>query len=317
MRDLSLCVRDFESGSQRLEATEPRFQQITELAQAEKYKEAADAVEALLAENLYEVRLLGYYLFAVLHEEGLPRLPAILETLVALIRRNWEGLPKGDKRAVLLNKSVTWLFRTLLDTLTYHQTKKDERWQGWWKASTEPQSALALKKAQELQELLPETVYRTGAQALAKLVPWLRELREQILANMPQDPPPAPPSSAPQQPEPPAQPEEPSPFLKLGQPVQLIGSAHLVELCNKLKAFEMLIERQQFEKAALVSDDILVTLEGFDPRRFFPELFSSFGALLNKHVKHIQEHWERKDSTEWKTLSQFYQVDLERFVRSE
>ena len=93
MRDLSLCVRSFESGSQRLEATEPRFQQITELAQGGQYTEAANAVEALLAENLFEVRLLGYYLFAVLHEEGLPRLPEILETLVArsLLRRTRDG----------------------------------------------------------------------------------------------------------------------------------------------------------------------------------------------------------------------------------
>lgn len=314
MRDLSLCVRSFEPGSQRLEAHDPRFQQITELAQGGKYTEAADAVEGLLAENLYEVRLLGYYLFAVLHEEGLPRLAVILETLAELIRRNWEGLPARDKRAMLLNKSITWLFQTLLDTLNYHQSKKDERWQGWWKASTEAQVSAAMGKAQELQELLPEPRYRSGSEALAKLLPWLRELREQIIANMPQDPPP-PPQAAPEAPASPAEPEGPSPFLKLGQPVQLMGSAHLVELCNKLKAFELLIDRQEFQKAALVSDDILSTLEGFDPRRFFPDLFASFGALLNKHVRDIQEHWESKNSTEWKTLAQFYQVDLERFVK--
>jgi len=314
MRDLSLCVRSFDAGSQRLEAHDPRFQQITELAQGSKYTEAADAVEGLLVENLYEVRLLGYYLFAVLHEEGLPRLAAILEALAELIRRNWEGLPARDKRAVLLNKSVTWLFQTLLDTLNYHQSKKDERWQGWWKASTEAQVTAAIGKVQELLELLPEPRYRSGSEALAKLLPWLRELREQIIANLPQDPP-VPPQAAPQDPTKPAEPEEPSPFLKLGQPVQLMGSAHLVELCNKLKAFELLIERKEFQKAALVSDDILSTLEGFDPRRFFPDLFASFGGLLNRHVKDIQEHWESKNSTEWKALAQFYQVDLERFVK--
>jgi hypothetical protein len=317
MRDLSLCVRSFETDGQRLEATDPRFQQITELAQGGKYSEAADAVEGLLSEKLFEVRLLGYYLFAVLHEEGLPRLAAILETLAALIRRNWEGLPARDKRAVLLNKSVRWLFQTVLDTLNYHQSKKDERWLGWWKASTEAQVTSAMQKAQELLALLPEPTYRSGAEALAKLLPWLRELRAQIVANLPQDPPALPAQGAPQVPASPAEPDGPSPFLKLGQPVQLLGSAHLVELCNKLKAFELLIERQEFQKAALVSDDILSTLESFDPRRFFPELFATFGGLLNKHVKNIQEHWESKDSTEWKTLAQFYQVDLERFVRPE
>lgn len=316
MRDLSLCVRPFETGSQRLEAHDPRFQQITELAEGGKYSEAADAVEALLRENLYEVRLLGYYFFAVLHEEGLPRLGAILETLTALIRGNWEGLSARDKRTVLLNKSVTWLFQKLFDTLSYHQSKKDERWQGWWKASTEAQAAAAIQKAQELQALLPEVGYRKSAEALGKLQSWMRELHAQLVANMPQDPP-VPPAAENPEPGPAAEPEGPSPFLKLGQPVQLMGSAHLVELCNKLKAFELLIARAEFQKAALVSDDILATLERFDPRRFFPDLFSSFGALLNKHVKDIRQHWEDKDSTEWKTLSQFYQVDLERFVKPE
>ncbi|HEX8698576.1 MAG TPA: type VI secretion system protein IglI family protein [Myxococcaceae bacterium] len=317
MRDLSLCVRSFETDCLRIEAHDPRFQQITELAQGGKYTEAADAVEALLSENLFEVRLLGYYLFAVLHEEGLPRLPAILETLGALIQRNWEGLPAKDKRAGLLNKSVTWLFQTIFDTLSYHQSKKDERWQGWWKVLKEPEVSAALRNVQQLMELLPAPPYRSGSEALAKLVPWLRELREQVVANMPQDPPAPATKQEPLAPAPPAEPEGPSPFLKLGQPLQLVGSAHLVELCNKLKAFELLIEREEFQKAALVSDDILSTLEGFDPRRYFPDLFSSFGALLNKHVRSIQGHWEGKESTEWKALAQFYQVDLERFVKAE
>ncbi|MFY0567104.1 type VI secretion system protein IglI family protein [Archangium lansingense] len=317
MRDLSLCVRPFETDSQRLEAHDPRFQRVTELAQGGKYTEAADAVEGLLAENLFEVRLLGYFLFAVLHEEGLPRLGAILEALAELIRSNWEGLPARDKRTVLLNKSVTWLFQTLFDTLSYHQAKKDERWQGWWKASTVAQAAAAIQKAQELHALLSVPGYRSGSEALAKLLPWLRDLHAQLVANMPQDPPALPPQQEKQEPEPPAEPEGPSPFLKLGQPVQLMGSAHLVDLCNKLKAFELLIERKEFQKAALVSDDILATLEGFDPRRFFPDLFASFGALLNKHVRDVQEHWESKNSREWKALAQFYQVDLERFVRPE
>ncbi|OJH40285.1 type VI secretion system protein IglI family protein [Cystobacter ferrugineus] len=317
MRDLSLCLRSFED-CERLEAHDPRFQHIVELAQEGRYTAAADAVEVLLAEDVFEVRLLGYYFLAVFHEEGMARLPEVLETLAALVQRNWEGLPLGDKRAVLLNKSVTWLFQTLFDTLSYHQSHKDERWQGWWKDSTEARLSAAMKAVRELLGLLPESVYRSGSEALAKLVPWLRELREQVIANQPQEPPPPPPKeAAPEAPASPAPRDEPSLFLKLGQPVQLVGSAHLVELCNKLKAFELLIQREEFQKAALVSDDILSTLEGFDPRRFFPELFSTFGALLNKHVRHIQDHWEGKDSTEWKTLSQFYQVDLERFVKSE
>jgi hypothetical protein len=317
MRDLGLCLRPFETGGQPLESHDARFLNITDLAQRGKFSEVADAVAELLAEEVYEVRLLGYYLFAVFHEEGMARLPEVFEVLAMLTRRMEEGLPEGDKQLKLLNKSLTWFLQTLLDTLRYHQSKTDARWAGWLKDGTESQATEAIERAEELLELLAAPTYASGAQKLALLVTWLREFKAQRPVPPPEKAAAVSPAKedAAKAPAPAPAPESPSPFLHVGQTMQLRGSAHLVELCNKLKAFEMLIERKDFQKAALVSDDILGTLEGFDPRRYFPELFASFGGLLNKHVRDIQEHWENKDSTEWKTLSQFYQVDLENFVK--
>jgi len=317
MRNLSLCLRPVETESQHLAAHDARFLHITDLAQGGKFTEVADAVENLLSEDAYEVRLLGYYLYAVFHEEGMARLPDVLDTLAVLIQKLGGSLPAGDKQLKLLNKGVTWFSQQLMDTLRYHQAKKDERWAGWLKDATGARVRQTGAKAQQVYELLSDPVYRSAAEVSQNLMPWLREFEKQ-LAELPQ---PAAAQAAPQQapakakaPEPTPE-EEASPFVRVGQVMQLRGSAHLVDLCNKLKAFEMLIERQDFQKAALVSDDILATLEGFDPRRYFPEIFASFGGLLNKHVREIQEYWENKDSVEWKTLAQFYQVDLEGFVR--
>lgn len=318
MRDLSLCLRPVETGSQHLAAHDPRFLHITDLAQGGKFTEVANAVEKLLAEDAYEVRLLGYYLYAVFHEEGLPRLPQVLETLAGLIRSMAESLPATDKRLKLLNKSVTWFTQQLLDALRYHQAKKDGRWTGWLAEVSTAQARGTLAKAEALMGLLSEPTYRTGATGIASLATWLRDFEKQLATIPPPEPPKAAAPAEAQKakaPPPEAPAEEPSPFVQVGQVMQLRGSAHLVELCNKLKAFEMLVEREDFQKAALVSDDILATLEGFDPRRYFPELFASFGGLLNRHVREIQEHWENKESAEWKTLAQFYQVDLEGFVR--
>lgn len=315
MRDLSLCLRPVETGGQRIDATDARFLHITDLAQGGKFTEVADAVSELLAENVQEVRLTGYYLYAVIHEEGLVRLPEVLQTQAKLIQTMVESLPPADKQLKLLNKSVTWFTQQLLDTLRYHQAKKDARWTGWLAEVTVPKARETTALAEQLQGLLSAPAYRTGAEGLANVATWLRDFEKQLAAlPVPEAPKPAAPPEAAKAPPPPP-PEEPSPFIQVGQLMQLRGSAHLVDLCNKLKAFEMLIERKDFQKAALVSDDILGTLEGFDPRRYFPELFASFGGLLNKHVRDIQEHWENKDSTEWKMLAQFYQVDLEGFVK--
>jgi len=314
MRDLKLIPPQFAPPMERLAPSDARFLNIADLAQGGSYTEAADAVAALLADNLYEVRLLSFYLFAAVHEDGLTRLPEVIGTQAALIRQNWAALPPEDKQAALVNKGVVWLFRTLLDVLAYHQTKKDDRWQGWLGELTEAHVTQSLQKAEELLTLLPEPTYHSSAELVTRLVQWLRELLPVLAAARVPPAQAEPLRGAPQAPPPQALQDASSTFLRLGQLVQLRGSAHFVELCNKLKAFELLVQERDYEKAALVSDDILATLDGFDPRRYFPELFATFGALLHKHVQEIQPHWERKDSPEWKTLSQFYQVDLESFV---
>ncbi|XXF80710.1 type VI secretion system protein IglI family protein [Myxococcaceae bacterium GXIMD 01537] len=313
MRDLSLLGRDFEKSGERIEATDPRFQEVTDFVEVGKYTEAADAVGALLAENLYDVRLLGFYAYGAFHEQGPAGLPDIFDALAAMLRGNWETLPATDKRVVLANKSVLWMSQTMLNTLKYHQTKKDERWAGWLKSLTEARAQAGADRGRELLNHMPDPGYNASAEALAQVLQWLREQRDflkaEALAQKAREEEKARAAAAP-----PAPAAAASAFVLLGQAVQLRGSAQFVELTNKLKAFELLVARKDFQKAALVSDDILAALEDFDPRRYFPELFSNFGALLNQHVQDIQAHWERKDSTEWKMLSQFYQVDLESFV---
>ncbi|RKG90955.1 hypothetical protein D7W82_01915 [Corallococcus sp. CA049B] len=318
MRDLSLCLRPVEGGSlERLESHDARFLTVADLVQRESYAEAADAIEALDGEGVYEVRLSAYYLFAALREDGLVRLPEVLEVLVALARAAAEEAARGEgkdksKPAVLLNKALTWLFQTLLSALKYHHGKKDAGWEAWTQGFTDGKRKDALRGIQTLQGALEGSAFRNGSQGLAGLGQWLKETQERAAAPAPAPEPAKPAAPAKGRAAKAAAP--PPSFPRTTGPLQLRGSAHLLELCDKLKAFEVLVERGDFQKAALVSDDVLRTLEDFDPRRYLPELFSSFGALLNRHVGDIQEHWERKDSMEWRTLSQFYQVDLGAFV---
>lgn len=314
MRDLSPWRRQFEPECTRLEAHDERFQDTVELAQNGEYTKAANAVEALLAEHLYDVRLLGYPLFAAIHEDGLARLPEVLGTLAECIRLNWRDLPPKDPQALLLDKGLTWLIRTLVETLAYHQTRQDERWSDWMEGFSAEKADEVSRHARELLGLLAAPMYQSSGEQLGRMGQWAQELKGKLaLAQVPKETPaPGGPPAPAQAPRAPA--ASASTFLRMGQEVTIHGSAHFVELCNKLKAFELLVQRQDFEKAALVSDDILATLDGFDPRRYFPEFFATFGALLNKHVQEIQPHWERKETVEWKTLTQFYQVDLESFV---
>ena len=179
MRDLYLCLRLLEGTAARLETHDERFLRITDLAQEGAYAKAADAVEALASEGLHEVRLSSYYLYAALQEEGLSRLPDVLDTVAALVRGALAA--PEDRQALLLNKGLTWLFQTLVGTLRYHQGKNQGRedtaaWEGWLKGFTEARCREATLLVQALLGLMEGKVFGSAAQALSLFAQWLQEL---------------------------------------------------------------------------------------------------------------------------------------------
>lgn len=312
MRDLSFCQRPLSPASRGIEAHDPRFLQIVDLAQRSQFQAAADRIDALHAEETYDARLAGYFLYAAFEEGGGARLAELFEALQALLTKSWEPLLPPAKAPAHLNRSASWFLQTLLHAVEYHRANKGPTWEGWVKGLTPEGLDGAIDRAQALAQALPEPAFHQTIELLGRTLRWLRELQGSLAAR-PTEAQPETPSAA----SPAATPEArvgDGTFTTLGQPLQLRGSARLVELLNKLKAFELLVEKRAFQRAALVGDDVLTALDSFDPRDYFPELFASFGALLNQHVGEITPHWQQKDSVEWKALAQFYQVDLEHFV---
>lgn len=314
MRDLSFCHRPFDPAARGIPSHEPRFLQIADLAQRAQYAEAADAIEALHQEQLFDARLWGYYLYRAFEEDGCARLGELFEAIQALTTRDWgEVLPK-EKAPVQLNRSVSWLFQTLLAAVQYHQTSKDSTWERWIRGLDEAGMERAIAGAEALLKGLPEPAFHQSIELLSRVLRWMRELaaqlRAQAAAAEKADSKRSETMSA-------TQDESPAPETgpAAGQTLQLRGSPKLWELLGKLKAFEALVEKRAFPRAALVGDDIIATIEAFDPRDYFPELFARFGALFHAHVQEISPHWQSKDSMDWKAMAQFYQVDLDRFVK--
>jgi hypothetical protein len=101
-----------------------------------------------------------------------------------------------------------------------------------------------------------------------------------------------------------------------GDTLQLPISYPFVELVRKLQAFELLVQGNQFRKAALVADDIHQILTAFDPRNYFPSVFSGFSASFSENFDALEKHAEERGTPRWQALGQFYKTDLERFVKS-
>ena len=88
------------------------------------------------------------------------------------------------------------------------------------------------------------------------------------------------------------------------------------ELVQKLAAFQRLVDKRDILKASVVADDIMRTIDHFDPRTYFPDMFGDFSEKFSENIEVLSSFWGDRDSTAWKAMVQFYRVDLRRFVGS-
>jgi len=73
------------------------------------------------------------------------------------------------------------------------------------------------------------------------------------------------------------------------------------------------IEKEEFPKAAIVADDIKQIVADFDPRIYFPKMFSRYSLLLALNIGELNASEEHKGSLEWQTMQDLYRVDLDSF----
>ena len=100
-------------------------------------------------------------------------------------------------------------------------------------------------------------------------------------------------------------------------PVPVVeGSRHLQELIDKIDAFEVLVESESFEKAAVIAADVNELIEQFDPRRYLPKLFGLYYNKLSAAIEELEPHLDDRDSLKWQSMDQHYRVDLASFLES-
>lgn len=314
MRDLAFLTQPHEpTESPGLDSTDEQLASISELVDEGEYAKAADRVEDLVRQEVYDVRLLVFLFYAAFLEEGLGKLAGALEGFATFLEHSRDALGPADKKEAQIARSLRWLLEHAADAAVYEEQKGTPRWKAMSK-ELDPDLSDRLQAAMRaVIELGGAKTESATTESKARLTRWLRDTaarreivedeEEPAMSGSDEQAPDAPAAEAPRHPE----------VKGAEQTAQVQGSTKLVELLRKLEAFERLVGRRSFEKAALVSDDVLGLIENFDPREYFPDLFSEFGALLSSHVEEITPHWEHKDSVRWRMLEQFYKVDLGRF----
>jgi hypothetical protein len=309
-RDIEILCRVLPPPERWLDAVDPRLGVLGDLVEHGKADEGADVAEEVLAAGLYDIRPITVVLYASFLEDGLERLPKIFEVVERTVGENFNAIGPVQRRKSFFDKRISWLFETVADQLAYEERSGGDRWRAWSEGVALERLQVAAATASTLATNLAAGGYEVAPRALGRVATFL-QARSEALSSL-EEPAPAP-AASPAAPAPAA-----APFPSDGDNgrVSIAVSHEFLELCRRLKAFEVLVQKGRHDKAAIVAADLQRTIGDFDPRKYFPEMFAEFAALFSKDVEVLSRHFEQRDSAAWNALDQFYRVDLKAFVES-
>jgi len=302
-----------------LDTLDPRFGDIAGLVENGDYLGAAGQAEEILADGVYDIRISGYFLYGHFIEEGIAAVSSIFHCLANLLTENWEAFGPVKNREKHTQTSLNWFLGQLLKKLQYEENKESDIWNRWSEEVSSADVQEALDAAEAFQKALVTALEDNAdplLDGLSRINDWFRAFQRLVY----QEP----------EPEDASEPEDTSePETETGEPQKgasqisdlssedtafAQGSYHLKLLLKKMEAFKQLIENEQVPKAAIVADDINHIIADFDPRIYFPKMFSQFSLLLALNIRDLTAFEDYKGSVEWQTMQDLYRVDLDSFV---
>ncbi len=347
--DLSLYLTDLTAIEfVALDPGDDRLTAIREAYDRRKWLEAAELAMNLATEGVFDITPMSYALYGAFRETGIGVLDAIFEVTNAAVGKNFKAIGPRDRRETFFTTRLVWLFGTIRDNLEYYQKTAGNEWKVISEKLTSVRVREIVDHAKPLQQTLSDPSWEKVSLSFAALVTFLRDFATMLekqeasakaaatnavtatstteTGKPTDDDPSDEGGAAADSPDDGnnrrARAEEDknaaaAPASQSGskRTVTLRVSPQFVEFLDKLKAFETLVTRGQHLKAAIVAEDIQNTLEHFDPRVHFPDLLSRFSQLMYEHAEDIEESFRLQNSFTWKTSAQFYQVDLDKFVR--
>jgi hypothetical protein len=293
-----------------------RFEEVVSLVEQEKFEQATPLITTILNEGTVDIRLVMYLFYANFLETGIGCLKDFFPAIMILLNEHWERISPLQTRDKHVLSSLTWFLSSIVKKIKRSEKLyKEKRADDFWNKSIQslsPQDLNELKTiAHRLGKLLTQKLEEPSLnQYIMFITKWLDSLAH-VVADEEDQPEEVATVSPPESPLP----EEQSSDQKGPLQEVLASSEQMILLYKKLQLFEDLIEKQDFEKAALIADDITTTIKNFDPTLFFPKLFSRYFALTATHIDTLSDEWNNKTSLKWEALNRLYQTDIEGFIQ--
>ena len=121
-------------------STATRIARVAQLADRGEHQAAAREAADLIEARIYDVRLIGFYLFGLFLERGIGYLPALLGRVTTLVGEELAVLRPSRRKLQVVSSATAWLFENVSTRLLFHTKQRDATWEAWRAASD---SALA------------------------------------------------------------------------------------------------------------------------------------------------------------------------------
>jgi len=288
-----------------LKSTDPRFDIIITLVVEGDYIEAAEKSENIIVDEIYDIRLICYFLYGYWLEQGLIAIGEVLNTLENIILNNWEAIGPVKRREQNINNSLSWIFKQVLKKIQYEERKDTVQWQQWKETVSVDEINKVLQASEAFRLIVTEKLGKTTASIVAssKIDNWLRALQQlccEVSVSV----------SAPST-------NNTIPALAFnGKGKKFEASYHMELLIKKLSAFEYLVEEGKFSKAALLAEDINLTLVNFDPMLYFPKTFEEFIRLQALNFEELSNYEHHRESPQWRAMQDWLKTDINSFTNN-
>ena len=233
---------------------------LGDLAEQGQWQDVAGRVQELLAARIYDIRPLSYYFFGAFHEGGLSEgRTGVRRRGTPRSARNFASIGPSKRREHQFDKRLLWLFEKMLEVIEYHELKRSPEWDAWHKALGEGAIERAIASGRP-----PRADHgRAQLPAFAES-PRASSARCSHGSAVTSSLPPAPPKKKTEPPPPVVEKPKKLPEARdeaaleaddvaleaLQRRVELVVSHKFTLLMSKLKAFDVLVEKGDFTKAA-------------------------------------------------------------------
>ena len=322
MLELAKLTNGLDVGEgQGIDTLDPRFQDIASLIEQADFAAAALKCQETFEEFGGDIRLIAWFFFGLVLQDGVPALGPVLETSTSIFRDRFDAVGPERKKDRHATSGMSWFLSKLADRVTSDDPDLQAEATGLMAKATLEDVQRAIAAGNELWQVFPEAVPTPDpskvTNQLSRLRDWLEEHERELT-----------PEPEPEEPEEEEPEEEESvddsgaegaPMgggsANYGSGFQVDASPQLAQLQARIAAFEALMKRGDVTKASVIASDVMAVVENFDPRVYLPRLFGGFFAQFAGCADQVLAWQQKRGTAPWAIYDQLYRTDLEAFTR--